>query len=88
MQLTYNKILYEYDLPHRAIAVYMYLRDRYNTKTGLCFPSVSTISREMNLSKRTVYRALIDLEKARFIERIHRSRNNGARSSNQYQLLK
>lgn len=86
--MSYNKILYEYDLPHRAITVYMYLRDRYNTKTGLCFPSVSTIAGALSLSKRTVFRALTDLEKAGFIERIPRSRSNGARSSNQYRLLK
>ena len=38
--------LYRMDLPHRAIAVYIYLADRAN-KDGICWPSIPTISRDL-----------------------------------------
>lgn len=86
--MAYNRLLYEYDLPHRAVAVYMYLRDRRNSIDGRCYPSVSTIAADLHLSTRTVYRALTELEQAGFVERIPRSRASGARSSSQYWLRK
>jgi len=85
--LIYNKLMYENELPHRAVAVYLYLRDRAD-KNGRCFPSVSTIGRELKLSQRTIYRALIDLEKAWFVEKETRWRQNGGRSSTLYTILK
>ena len=42
--------LYQMDLPHRAVAVYVYLYDRAN-KNGECWPSVSTIAKEIKLSR-------------------------------------
>ena len=86
--MAYNRLLYEYELSHRAVAVYLYLQERRNPIDGRCFPSVATIASDLHLSSRTVSRALADLEHAGFLERIPRSRTNGARSSNQYRLLK
>ena len=86
--MAYNRLLYEYDLPHRAVAVYMYLRERQNSMDGRCYPSVSTIAADLHISTRTVYRALAELEQAGFVERIPRSRASGARSSSQYCLRK
>ena len=40
--------VYRMDLPHRAIAVYIYLADRAN-KDGICWPSISTISKDLIL---------------------------------------
>ena len=37
--------LYQSDLPHRAVSVYIYLDDRAN-KDGECWPSISTIAKE------------------------------------------
>ena len=85
--MNYNKLIYEYELPHRAVAVYLYLRDRAD-KDGRCFPSVSTIGRDLKLSQRTIFRALIDLEKARLIAKEIRIRQNGGRSSTLYTILK
>ena len=86
--MAYNRLLYEYDLPHRAVAVYMYLRERRNSIDGRCYPSVSTIAADLHISTRTVYRALAEPEQAGFVERIPRSRASGARSSSQYWLRK
>ena len=38
-----NKEIYSTNLPNRAVAVYIYLRDRAD-KNGLCFPAISTIA--------------------------------------------
>lgn len=77
--------LYQSDLPHRAVSVYVYLDDRAN-KDGECWPSISTIAKELKLSQSTVRRALNDLRKADFIETEQRYRKNDAKSSLLYKL--
>ena len=42
-------------LPHRAIPVYMYLKDRSGS-TGSCWPGIKTIAKDLNLSRSTVKR--------------------------------
>jgi len=79
------ELIYQSELPHRAIVVYMYLSDRAG-KEGQCFPSVQTIARHTKLSEATVHRALNDLEKGGFVYRTGRQRPNGADSSNLYTL--
>lgn len=79
--------LYRDDLPHRAITVFMYLYDRTN-KDMQCYPSVSTIAYELNLSTSTVKRAINDLIKTGYITKEHRFRQKGAKSSNLYTLKK
>lgn len=77
--------LYGEDLPHRAKTVYMYLKDRSN-REGQCYPAIGTIARELQLSRRTVERAIADLERAGFLEKEQRWRENGGRSSLLYTL--
>ena len=48
------------ELPHRAKAVYMYLKDRGN-KEGQCYPAIGTVARELQLSRRTEQPANIGL---------------------------
>ncbi len=69
------------ELPHRARAVYMYLKDRAG-KGQDCWPAVNTISADLQLSRSTVKRALHDLVKAGLIEKESRYRENGSRTSN------
>lgn len=73
-------------MPHRAVAVYMYLSNRANKKKE-CYPSVRTIANDLHISKSTVFRALNDLEDAGLIERHERWRTGGGRSSTLYRLL-
>ncbi len=72
--------LYDSELPHRAVSVYMYLRERAN-KNGECWPSIPTIAEDMKLSETTVRRALKDLRKTHLIESKQRYRPNGGKSS-------
>lgn len=69
------------ELPHRARAVYMYLKDRTGTKSD-CWPAVNTIAKDMDLSRSTVKRALHDLVRAGLVEKESRFRENGSRTSN------
>ena len=77
--------LYRMELPHRAVAVYIYLFDRAN-KEGQCWPAVPTIAREIKLSKATVRRAIRDLRKAGLVETEQRYRTKGGKSSLLFQL--
>ena len=78
-----NFLYGEEELSHRAVTVYVYLRDRSN-KEGSCWPGVKTIARELKLSPRTVQRAVRDLEKVGLVTRQARYRENGSYTSNKY----
>lgn len=84
--MGYFTSLYASDLPHRAVAVYMYLKDRAD-KDGKCYPAIGTIARELKLSRSTVKRALADLEKSGRLRREQRWRENGGKSSCMYFIL-
>ena len=73
------------ELPHRARAVYLYLRDRTGQGQD-CWPAVKTIAADMNLSRSTVKRALNDLVGAGLLRKERRYRKNGSNSSNRFLL--
>lgn len=56
-------------------------------KKAVAWPNQATIATSTKLSKRTVVRALIDLERDGYIERRRRNRSDGSRSSDIYSLL-
>ena len=76
----FNFIYAEEHLSHREKAVYIYLRDRADA-SGVCWPGIKTIARELGLSPRTVQRALADLERRKLIEKRNRRRSNGSLTS-------
>ena len=78
--------LYRMNLPHRAVAVYIYLADRAN-KENICWPAIPTISRDLKLSESTTRRALKDLRKAGLIQTEQRYRENGGNSSLKFMLM-
>ena len=76
-----SRRIYDLDLPHRAVTVYVYLCDRASND-GECFPSTQTMSKDLHLGRRTIFRALKDLEDNGLIHRTRRrSRNGGWTSS-------
>lgn len=77
--------LYRTELPHRAVAVYIYLADRTN-ENNECWPAIPTIASELKLSQSTVRRALHDLRKAGLLETEQRYRKKGGKSSLLYRL--
>lgn len=83
--MSYFDSIYAAGLPHRAVAVYMYLKDRTNGD-GVCWPAIPTIASQLRLSRSTVQRALRDLERTGWLEKSARYRENGSSSSNCYRL--
>ncbi|MNW40042.1 MarR family protein [compost metagenome] len=69
--MGYYTALYQSKLPHRAVSVYMYLRDRANAD-GTCYPAIGTIARELKLSRSTVKRAIADLTRSGYLCKEHR----------------
>lgn len=78
-------LIYAEELPHRAKAVYMYLKDRSNGQ-GDCWYGINTIAADLKLSHSTVKRALRDLAQAELMEKQPRYRGNGGSPSNLYRL--
>lgn len=83
--MGYFDSIYAADLPHRAVAVYMYLKTRAN-KEGYCWPGIRTMARELSLSRSTIQRALRDLEQRGWIKGESRYRENGSCTSNGYHV--
>jgi DNA-binding MarR family transcriptional regulator len=81
----FGNIYAEAELPPRAKAVYMYLKDR-SGKDNSCWPALKTIAGDLSLSKRTIQRALDDLLKAGLLVKEPRHRENGSFTSNLYVL--
>ena len=73
------------ELSHRALSVYMYLRDRSDAESK-CWPSLNTIAADLRLSRSTVKRAIADLEKAGYLQKDYRYRENGSHTSNLYTI--
>jgi len=83
----FGTIYADTELPSRARAVYMYLRDRADSE-GKCWPGIKTIASDMRLSRSTVKRALTDLEQHGYLQKIPRYRDNGSSTSNLYSVKK
>ena len=67
----FGTIYTDTELPSRARAVYMYLRDRSDAE-GKCWPGIKTIAADMKLSRSTVKRALADLERHGYLKKLPR----------------
>ena len=78
--------VYAAGLPHRAVSVYMYLKDRADTD-GSCWPGINTIASDLGLSRSTIKRALNDLVQNGLIKKEPRFRENGSKSSNLFIIL-
>ncbi len=65
----------------------MYLKDRSNSQNQ-CYPSINTIAKDLGLSRKTVERAICDLEQAGLLIKEQRWRENGGRSSLLFTLQK
>ncbi len=78
-------LLYNSNLPNRAITVYLYLHDHAN-KQGECWPSLATMGKEIKMSRTTLHRAIKDLKNAGFLKTEQRYRENGGHSSLCYKL--
>ncbi len=58
--------------PHTAM-VYLYLLSSINKDTRQCWPSMKTIARKIDISKSTVEKAIVELERRALIVKSNRS---------------
>lgn len=79
------RAIYKSGLPRRAMIVYVYLYDRKNA-ANQCWPSVRRIAKDLDISMRTVNRAIKDLKNAGYISTTHRIKKDGSWGSNLYEL--
>ena len=79
--------LYRTELPHRAVAVYIYLADR-TTENNECWPAIPTIAADLKYSPSTVRRGIRDLKKTGLLETEQRYRKKGGKSSLLFRLKK
>ena len=77
--------LYRTELPHRAVAMYIYLADRTN-ENNECWPAIPTIAADLKYSPSTVRRGIRDLKKAGLLETEQRYRKKGGKSSLLFRL--
>ena len=81
----YGNLYQQEELPPRAKALYMYLKDRSN-RDGECWPAIKTIAKHTSMSESTVKRAIADLVSYGSLIKENRYRENGSLSSNKYFL--
>lgn len=77
--------LYRTELPHRVVAVYIYLADRTN-ENNECWPAIPAVASDLKLSPSTVRRGIRDLKKAGLLEIEQRYRKEGGKSSPLFRL--
>lgn len=77
------ELIFRDDLSFAAQSIYRYLRYRQG-KNENCYPSHKMIAADTKCSVSTVKRAIAELIKAGYIEKVNRRRSNGAKTSNIY----
>lgn len=82
-----NGQIYAANLPERDKIVYLYLKERCGT-ANQCFPSMKTIAKDLCLCKKTVKRAVHELEKNGYIYTEQRWRENGGKSTLLFRIMK
>lgn len=81
-----HRFLYESEeILSRDISVYLYLEERSNGD-GVCWPSITTIAKDLKCSRSTVERAISDLKRLGFVITKQRYRSNGSYSSLEFTL--
>lgn len=79
----FGTIYADTELSSKARMVFMYLKDR-SSAARACWPSVKRIASDLNTSPTTVKRALGELERAGYVAKTPRHRQNGSCTSNLY----
>ncbi len=75
--------IFKQGLKPREFIVYCCLV-KHSDKNGVCFPSRRLIAEECCIDKKTVDAAIISLEKAGFVKKKKRRRQDGSNTSNAY----
>jgi predicted transcriptional regulator len=66
--------------------VLIVLAEFHNRETGQCNPSLTTLAKTCNCSRRAIISAINDLETNGLLKKTHRFRLDNSRASTQYEL--
>ena len=76
----------EQNIPVAGQKLVLIALSNYATKAGVCFPGQEVLAKDTSQGTRTVRRHLTALEKTGFLQRTRRTREDGSRTSDEYQL--
>jgi len=79
-------MIFEQNIPMKAKLIFLYLC-KFADRAGKCFPSVRSMARCCNISKRSIFDYIRFLENADVLTRDKRFRNEGYQTSNWYQIM-
>ena len=82
----FSEIYGDPELSAKAKLVLLYLHDRAN-KDGESWYAITTMARDLSLSRSTIKRALAELIRQGRLKKHMRLREDGGRTSNRYWLL-
>lgn len=83
--MNYIDSVYAVGFKMSTISVYLYL-ERRSDKEGKCFPSIRRMAKDLNVSTRTIQKAIRELERSGFVRIEQRFRSNNGNTSNMYFL--
>ncbi len=82
-----TKIYKDTEISAKAICLYFYLCGRADRETKSCYPSLKTMSKDLNLSITSVKRAINEFIKYSYIAKENRFPENDNKSSDIYYIL-
>ena len=80
-----NKLITDKNISTAEYRILSYLLMRAGNK-DVCYPSLNTISKDIDISLSTVKRAIPELVDKGYLKKINRKRKNGSSTSNLYKF--
>ena len=80
-----NKLIIDKNITTAEFRILCYLLMRAGNQ-DVCYPSLNTISKDIDISLSTVKRAIPELVDKGYLKKINRKKANGAATSNLYQF--
>ena len=80
-----NKLITDKNITTAEFRILCYLLMRAGNQ-DICYPSLNTISKDIDISLSTVKRAIPELVEKGYLKKINRKRKNGSSTSNLYKF--
>ncbi|MBQ7794845.1 MAG: helix-turn-helix domain-containing protein [Clostridia bacterium] len=80
-----NKLITDKNISEAEFRILCYLLMRAGNQ-DICYPSLNTISKDIDISLSTVKRAIPELVDKGYLKKINRKRKNGSSTSNLYKF--
>ena len=80
-----NKLITDKNISDKEYRILCYLLMRAGNQ-DVCYPSLNTISKDIDISLSTVKSAIPDLVEKGYLKKVNRKRKNGSSTSNLYKF--